>query len=154
MSENQLTRKQMESLLDQAKTGSLSTLSPSGYPYTLPVHFVRQGDKIYLHGRIAGEKLDNIQANPKVGFLVYQMGGLKYDPEQEAACEVYTEYESVVIRGDARLIEDLEEKKKILWAIVAKYMPDMTEKSMPDGEIRSTAVIEITPAECSGKFYK
>lgn len=151
MKEHPLTKEQITELLQAQAVGHFSTIGQDGYPYTCPVHFVYLDEKLYFHGLPKGEKLSNIEKNSKICFETCVMEGLILD---EKPCDVNTQYESVIVRGEAKVLEDLALKEKALLAVVEKYTPQLLEVGLPPQMVKGTAVVEITIANCTGKFYK
>jgi nitroimidazol reductase NimA-like FMN-containing flavoprotein (pyridoxamine 5'-phosphate oxidase superfamily) len=148
-----LTNEQIETLLVKAQVGRIATQSPEGYPYVVPMHFVYYNEKIYTHGLPKGQKLEYITQNPKVGFEVDEMIGLLYEGV-DVACHTNTEFNSVIILGNAKVLTDLEYKKEVLNKIVDKYTPHFSGKELSENMVRGTAVIEISVQKCTGKYYK
>lgn len=148
-----LSKSQIDEFLATAHSAAFATVDENGYPYNVPVNFIWQDDKLYIHGRATGTKTVNCEMNTKVGILIHQMGELEYDPNQERACAVMVHYTSVIIKGDIRRLENPEEKEKILWDIVGKYTPVLAKASMSDADVAKTAVYEITPVSVTGKTY-
>ena len=151
MKEHQLLEAEINELLATAKVGHIATINAEGYPYTLPVHFVYNDNKIYIHGLNKGEKIDNLAKNPKVCFEIEDMIGLIMN---DAACDVNTEYRSVVILGNGVIVEDDTKKKEILSLIVNKYTPTLSGQKFPEEMLIATGIIEITVNQLTGKFYK
>lgn len=152
MKTHQLTEEEINVLLEQEGVGRLATVSAQGMPYVTPVHFVFTDQKIYIHGLIRGQKLDNIAANPNICFEIDRFETLIM-PEGNSPCNVNTQYQSVIITGTAKVIEDEALKTKALNQIVDKYTPLLA--NLPLGNaVKTTAVIEITVNECTGKYYK
>jgi len=152
MKEHPLSTEEISALLLSQPVGNLGTVTPEGFPYITPVHYVVIGDKIYIHGLCAGQKTDYIKANPKIGFEVFKMNGLIHDPE--LPCETNTDYQSIIILGTAKLINDDALKIKVLDEVVKKFTPQHTGKPYPPAMLKATGVIEITPSETTGKFFK
>jgi len=151
MKTHQLTQTQITSLLASEPIGRLATLNQDGCPYITPVHFVLHNDKIYIHGLIKGQKIDNIKSNPNVCFEIDKME--KYLMSDEP-CDVNTEYASVIILGKAQLLTDEKAVIAALDKIVAKYTPALAGKPFPPNMLKATSIIEISMTECTGKFYK
>lgn len=152
MKTHQLTEKEINDLLAYSMVGRLATVSADGIPYVIPVHFAYENQKIYIHGLIKGQKLDNIAANANVCFEVDHFETFIMPPEN-SPCDVNTQYQSVIVMGTAKLIEGEKEKTEALNYIVEKYTPLLA--GMPFGNaIKATAVIEITVKEITGKYYK
>ncbi len=152
MKEHPLSTEEINALLLSQSVGNLGTVSPEGFPYVTPVHFVLIESKIYIHGLCAGQKIAYLQANPKIGFEVFKMNGLIHDPE--LPCDTNTDYQSVIILGTAKVIEDDTLKIKVLNEVVQKYTPQHAGKSYPSAMLKATGVIEITPSLITGKYFK
>jgi len=147
-----LTEQQIDQLLKRAQTGSLATLNPDGTPYSTPIHFIYFDGAIFFHGLPKGKKLDNIAHDSRVGFSVYEMDKLLLDPD-EKPCDTNTKYESVIISGTAKPIDDIEEKSTVLKRIVEKYTPHLVNNEIPNNMVKGTAVIRIDVEEMTGKYY-
>lgn len=84
-------------------------------PYVVPLNYgytMEDGKlTLYMHGAKTGHKLDLIRANPKVFF---EMDCDVHPFEGNHACQYGTTYASVMGRGVAYIIEDVEEKIKAL----------------------------------------
>ncbi len=152
MKTHQLPQEKLEALLQRSPAGALATVNADGTPYAVPVHFVRTESAVYVHGLPAGQKLENIRANPHVCLTVWEMIGLLPDAEGRP-CETNTAYESAVLQGRACLVEDLQEKQHALAAVIAKYMPELTGAPIPDNMLRGTAVLRIEPDAVTGKYW-
>ena len=68
-------------------------------------------------------------------------------------CDTNTAYASVVIQGKAQVVEDLNEKKAALSAIILKYTPHLAEKEIPFNMLKGTAVIKLSVCQMTGKYY-
>lgn len=153
MKTHSLTKEQIESLLFKGQVGRIATQDKSGYPYVVPVHYVYNNGKIYIHGLPKGQKIDNIIDNMKVGFEIDEMLGFQ-EEGVKMPCDVNTEFNSVIIVGNAEILTDLALKREALNKIVEKYTPRLSGKELPENMVNGTAVIEITVMECAGKYYK
>ena len=152
MKTHQLEETEINSLLAAESVGRLATVNADGTPYITPVHYVYFNQKIYIHGLIRGQKMDNITANPNVCFEIDQFEKLIF-PEDKSPCDVNTQYKSVIITGNARIVEDEKLKADALNLIVEKYTPNLS--GTPFGNsIKATGVIEITIKEMTGKYYR
>lgn len=149
-----LSKEETERLLQNQQVGHLATINPEGHPYVTPVHYVYMDEKIYIHGMGVGQKVENLQRNPLVGFEVQECGDFKVSPVAKTACNVNTEYESVIITGQAALVEDAALKEAVLWAFVRKYVPSLEALPMPATSIANTCVIELGIETMTGKFYR
>lgn len=153
MKTHPLTPKQIENLLFKAKVGRFATVSPDGFPYIVPTHFVYHNGKIYTHGLPKGQKIDYMIQNSKVGFEIDEMLDLIYG-DMEDPCDTNTKYNSVILLGHAKVLTNLSDKRTVLNCIVDKYTPCFSGKELPERMVQNTAVIEISIMECTGKYYK
>lgn len=105
---------EIKSILDTAKVLHLG-LVDGDEPYVVPMNYgytmVDGKLTVYLHGARRGHKLDLIRANPKV-FFELDCGITPF--EGDIACRYGITYESVMGRGTAEIVEDIEEKKLAL----------------------------------------
>lgn len=101
-------------ILDKSKVVHVGMID-GDEPYVVPMNYgyVLEDGKltIYLHGARRGRKIDVIKANPKV---FYEMCCDITPFEGEVACKYGITYASIMGRGLATLVEDVEEKKKAL----------------------------------------
>ncbi len=65
-------------LLDQPLIGRISVIDEEGYPHTIPIWFIRDGDEVMFISSRGGRKIRSIQANPKGALTV---GGDPYGSE-------------------------------------------------------------------------
>ena len=142
--------------LNEESTGRISSIDEQGFPQIIPMNFVFLNDLVYMHSHIRGEKIENIKRNSKVGFEVDRnlefLPSYFSDPEDASLAD--TLYISVVIKGEAQLVEDNEEKVLALNGLMEKYQPEGKYKPMNKnmGVLDATAVIKIIPKEMNGKY--
>lgn len=152
MKTHPLSDDKMNLLLQRARICTLATLNADGTPYCTPIHFVYCDGSVYFHGLPKGQKLDNIVRDPRVGATVFEMDGLLLDAD-EKPCDTNTKYESIIISGVAKVVEDINDKRKILEKIIEKYTPNLTNKKPTDDMINGTVVMQINVKQISGKYY-
>ena len=113
--ERQITDEaQIMDILDKGKVLHLG-LAVDNEPYVVPMNYgyTHEDGKlvIYLHSAVRGKKLDMIRANPKVFFEI----DCDLVPfESELPCQYGLAYSSVMGKGIARIVDDVEEKKKAM----------------------------------------
>jgi len=142
--------------LNEENTGRISSIDEQGFPQIIPMNFVFLNDSVYMHSHIRGEKIENIKRNSKVGFEVDRnlefLPSYFSDPEDASLAD--TLYISVVIKGEALLVENNEEKVLALNGLMKKYQPEGRYKPMDKDMdvLDATAVIKIIPKEMNGKY--
>jgi nitroimidazol reductase NimA-like FMN-containing flavoprotein (pyridoxamine 5'-phosphate oxidase superfamily) len=115
-----LPRDDALALLRQAEYGVLSSVTPDGQPYGVPLNFCVLDGAVYFHSAIEGYKLDNIAANSRVSFCV--VGGTEVLPDKFG-----TRYRSAIVFGAAEEVFE-DEKRRGLEGLLAKYSADFMEK--------------------------
>ena len=113
-------------------------------------------DAIYTHSHPIGEKLDNIKRNSKVGFEVDRhvcfLPSYYFHPTD--ASQADTLYISVVIKGNAMIVDDNEEKAEALNSLMKKYQKEGKYESldcyMPS--VQQVTVIKLIPQVMRGKY--
>lgn len=119
---NGMTRREREitdintitEILDKSKVLHLGMVD-GDEPYVVPMNYgytLEDGKlTVYLHGAKRGRKIDVIRANPKV-FIELECDIQPF--EGEVACKYGITYASVMGKGKAVLVEDVEEKRAAL----------------------------------------
>ena len=142
--------------LSSQQTGRISSIDENGFPQIIPMNFVFINDTVYIHSHIRGEKLDNIRRNQKVGFEVDKslefLPSYFSDPTDASLAD--TLYISVVIKGNASIVSDKEEKTNALNGLMKKYQPEGGyEPIKPDMDVlKEVEVIKIIPESLRGKY--
>ena len=142
--------------LSSQQTGRISSIDENGYPQIIPMNFVFINDVVYMHSHIKGEKLENIKRNQKVGFEVDKslefLPSYFSDPTDASLAD--TLYISVVIKGNANIILDKEEKTTALNGLMKKYQPEGGyEPIKPEMDVLDeVVVIKILPESLRGKY--
>ena len=137
-------------ILDTAKVLHLG-MSVDNEPYVVPMNYgyVMENGKLvlYLHSAVRGKKLDMIRQNPKV-FFALDCDRIPF--EGDKPCQYGISYASVMGRGNAHIVEDVEEKKRAMSIL----MKTQTEKdfTFEDRLVTIVAVIRIDVAEYTAKI--
>ncbi len=140
---------QIRAILDTAKVLHLG-LCVDNEPYVVPMNYgytMEDGRLVlYLHSAVRGKKLDMIRRNPNVFF---EMDCDRVPFEGKLPCQYGLAYSSVMGRGTARIIEDVEEKMQAMTTL----MKTQTQKDFTFNEqlVSIVAVIRIDVAEYSAK---
>lgn len=131
-------------ILDKAKVlhlglvdGDEAYVVPMNYGYTMEDGRLT----LYLHGAKRGRKIDLMRANPKVFF---EMDCDITPFEGEIACKYGITYSSIMGKGIAEIVEDVEEKKKALSIL----MKTQTQKDF-EFEDKMTAFVSVIRIDVS-----
>ena len=140
---------QIREILDTAQVVHLG-LCVDNEPYVVPMNYgytMEEGKlTLYLHSAVRGKKLDMIRSNPKVFF---EMDCDRKPFEGNLPCQYGLSYSSLMGRGTASIVEDVEEKKKAM-SILMKTQTDK-DFSFEDRLVSIVTVIRIDAAEYTAK---
>ncbi len=149
---NGMTRREREvtdineiiKILDESKVLHLGMVD-GDEPYVVPMNYgytLENGKlTIWLHGAKRGRKLDVMRANPKV-FFEMECGITPF--EGEIACKYGITYASIMGKGIAEIVEDIETKKSALSVL----MKTQTGKDF-EFEDKMAAVVSIIRIDVS-----
>ena len=136
-------------ILDTAKVLHLG-LAVDNEPYVVPMNYgycLEEGRlTLYLHSAVQGKKLDMIRANSRVFF---ELDCDRMPFEGKVPCQYGLVYSSVMGRGTACIVEDVEEKKQAMTLL----MKTQTGKDFEfnDRLVSIVAVIRIDVSEYTAK---
>lgn len=133
-----LSKEETIDILNSGTSGILGVLGDDGYPYTVPVSYTFEDDKILIHSAIEGHKVDSIKKNEKVSFCVI-------DRDEVKQKTFTSHYRSAIIFGRARIITGDSEKQAVLESIVEKLSPDYIEEGHEyiKNDMHRVVIIEI-----------
>ncbi|MGI0031879.1 MAG: pyridoxamine 5'-phosphate oxidase family protein [Nitrososphaeraceae archaeon] len=159
----------MIDFLNQEKVGRVASIDEQGYPQIIPMNFVYvkndmidtlSGNKnigaVYMHSHPFGEKIENIKRNSKVGFEVdsYVCFLPSYYFHPTDASQADTLYVSVVIKGNASIVQNKDEKANALNALMKKYQKEGGYESLSSNmaSVREVTVLKVVPDQIRGKY--
>jgi nitroimidazol reductase NimA-like FMN-containing flavoprotein (pyridoxamine 5'-phosphate oxidase superfamily) len=141
-----LDEQEAYAVLREAGDGVLATMGEDGYPYAVPLNHVLVDGALYLHSAISGHKLENLAFCDKVSYCAVA--------EREVVpAEVSTNYRSAVVFGRAVRLEDREERRKGLMALLQRFCPDHMDAGLREleNDFEHTAVLRIDIHRITGK---
>jgi nitroimidazol reductase NimA-like FMN-containing flavoprotein (pyridoxamine 5'-phosphate oxidase superfamily) len=137
----------------RAEIGHIATLWED-QPFITPTNFWYDPDRqeIYFHGATTGRLHANLNSYPQASFEASQWGKML---PSNIAMGFSIQYESVIAFGKVRILEDPQEKRRVLDALIGKYFPGMRpgEEYRPatTKELDGTAVYALAIESWSGK---
>ena len=140
---------QISHILDTGKVLHLG-LAVNNEPYVVPMNYgytMEDGKlTVYLHSAVRGKKLDMIRANPRVFFEI-DCDLMPF--EGRVPCQYGLVYSSLMGRGTAVLVDDVEEKKQAMTLL----MKTQTGKdfTFEDRLVTIVSVIRIDVEEYTAK---
>ena len=121
-------------------------LADEKQPYIVPLSFGFKNNTLYFHSAPEGKKIQMLRKNSKVCF--------EFDLDHEVvageeACNWGMKYRSVIGFGRASFVEDFQEKKAGLNAIMEHYAGGTFDYS--EAAINNTLVIKVEIESMTGK---
>lgn len=121
-----------------------------GQPFVIPTSYGRQNANLYIHGSAASRMLKQMKNGVAVCVTVTLLDGLVL---ARSVFNHSMNYRSVVILGEATLVEDPQEKLAALRSLSEHILPGRWEDSRPpnEQELRATSVLRVPIEEFSAK---
>ncbi|OBI49163.1 pyridoxamine 5'-phosphate oxidase family protein [Mycobacterium sp. E787] len=146
-------RDTVHGILDEALICHLGYLS-DGRPVVLPTTHVRLGETLYLHGSTGGGPMLAARAAPgglSVCVTATLVDGLVL---ARSAMHHSVNFRSVVVLGDARVVDDPAEKLTALRGLLDHIRPGRADDCRaPDArELAATGVLAVDLVEASAKL--
>lgn len=125
-------------IIDKSTYGVLSMVDDDNEPYSIPLSIARNGNTLYFHSAMDGRKVKALKKNSKVSVVfvgetkipeIYSNEELDEILKDESKAGILgskvftTEFESAIVVGKVKLVEDEEERAKGLRLICEKYTP-------------------------------
>jgi uncharacterized protein len=153
-------RPEIEQFLSEMSFGFLGTINEDGFPDITPLNFVYYKGSVYFHGSKIGQKFKNISHHLYVTFAVASEYALlpSYFTDPNLACPASAFFKSVIIKGNASIIDDLEEKAEVFMAFMEKLQPEggyqPIEVNNPDYKrnLKGVMLVKISTVDISAKF--
>ncbi len=120
-----------------------------GRPHVIPTAYARLDEQIYIHGSPASRLMKGKEVD--VCLTVTLIDGLVL---ARSAFHTSINYRSVVVLGRARLVTDIDEKRKALRCFTNHVIPGRWEQAKQplDSELKATSVLSLPLEEVSAKI--
>lgn len=140
----QLPNEECITILKQCTSGTLALHGDNAYPYTIPMSYVYHDGKIYFHSALTGHKIDAVNRNNKASFCVI----FKDDIVPE---KFTTGFQSVIVFGKIRIIDNSNEKRKAIELLAEKYSPGIDSENEINSAFDRMHMLELDIEHMSGK---
>lgn len=144
-----LPKEETVKILENGTSGTLSLLGDDDYPYALPLSYVFTGEKIYFHCAKSGHKIDAVKKHDKASFCVIAK-------DDVMSKEFTTYFQSAIVFGKIRILEDEKEIRKSIEILAKKYSPDDDNgiSKEIDKYYNSLCMLELCIEHMTGKEAK
>jgi len=143
-------RETVHAILDAGLVAHVAFVQ-DGEPVVVPMLYGRDGETVFLHGARKARVIRLLEGNARACINVTLLDGLVF---ARSAFASSMNYRSVTVFGRARLVDDLEDKKRALHIITESTMPGRRaelRKSL-ENELKMTGVIAVGIETASAKI--
>jgi uncharacterized protein len=143
-------RATIDAILDEALVAHLG-FTVDGQPYVIPTLHARIGDEVYVHGSSASRMVRTLAAGFPACLTVTLLDGLVL---ARSAFNHSMNYRSVVVLGEARMVEGSDERAAALEAFTERLIPGRWDECRPPSrqELKGTRVLALSLDEASAKL--
>jgi hypothetical protein len=141
----------IDAILDEALISHLGIADADGQPFVIPMLHARRGDVVYCHGSAAGRTMRALAAGAPACLTVTLLDALVL---ARSAVHHSANYRSVMLFGEAAVVDQPDEKLTALEAIVEHIVPGRWTDVRPpsENELKATSVLGMAIEEASAKI--
>lgn len=143
-------REQVNALLDSEYVAHVGFVDNDvNEPFVIPMAFARDNDRILLHGSTGSRLMMKITEGTQLCITVTKLNAIVV---AKSAFNSSMNYESVMIFGKAKLLED-DEKMAAMTAITDVLVPGMSSyaRALKPKEVAGTMIVEVPLTKYSAK---
>lgn len=139
----------VHSILDEALLCHVAFVD-GGDPVVLPTLHVRIGDELLIHGARRNRMMNKVAAGAAVCIEATVIDSVVLG---RSVLQNSVNYRSVVVMGQGRAIEDLDEVQTRMNALVDKFAPGRLPflRPLTEAELRSVLLVSVPITEASAK---
>lgn len=143
-------RETVHRILDAGLVAHVAVVQ-DGDPVVVPMLYGREGDTLYLHGARKARIIRMLEGTGKACVNVTLLDGLVF---ARSAFASSMNYRSVTVFGAARLVDELDDKKRALHVISEHAMPGRRAelRLSLENELKMTGVISVDIESASAKI--
>ena len=143
----QLTEAECIEILMKNTSGVLAVSGDNGYPYAVPLSYVYDNGSLFFHCAKSGHKLDAIKNCDNVSFCVI-------DQDLVVPKKYTTYFRSVIIFGQASVVDQKDEIRCAIEKLAVKYHPDDSKENRDyviEKESKNMCMVKIQIEHMTGK---
>ncbi len=125
-------------------------LADNDLPYVLPMNFALASDSVILHSAQSGRMWETLQKNRKV-CINWTLGEELAWQDVRVGCSYRVKSKSVLVEGKAEIIEDFDEKTRLLQVLMNQYSDGEFKFSKPS--VENVGVIKVKIENISAKEF-
>ncbi len=143
------SRVDIEHIIKACKTCYVA-MSDENVPYVLPMNFALDGDTVILHSAQHGRMWETLKKNPKV-CINWTLGEELAWQDEQVACSYRVKSKTVLVEGTVELIDDYDEKERMLKIMMAQYSTRKFRFNAP--AVKNVGVMKVHIDKISAKEF-
>lgn len=142
-------RNEINEVIKACKTCYVA-MSDGDTPYVLPMNFGLDGDTIILHSAQSGRMWETIRKNPKV-CINWTLGEELAWQDVRVGCSYRVKSKSVLVEGEIEVIDDYDEKYRMLQETMSQYSDREFKFSKP--AVENVGIMKVHIKKITGKVF-
>lgn len=142
-------REDIYNIIRACKTCYLA-MSENKNPYVLPMNFALDKDSVILHSAQSGRMWETLKTNPSV-CINWTLGEELVWQDVRVGCSFRVKSKSVLVEGKANLVEDFDEKTRLLKVLMSQYSKREFKFSKPS--VENVGIIMVPIEKISAKEF-
>ena len=142
-------RDEINNILKSCKTCFLA-MSENDFPYVLPMNFALDKDSVILHSAQSGRIWETLKRNNNV-CINWTLGEELAWQNVQVGCSYRVKSKSVLVEGKAEMIDDFDEKTRLLKLLMNQYSDREFKFSKPS--VENVGIIKVKIEKLSAKHF-
>lgn len=144
-----INRNEIDKIIRACKTCYLA-MTENDIPYVLPMNFALADDFVILHSAQGGRMWETLEKNPNV-CINWTLGEELAWQNVRVGCSYRVKSKSVIVEGKAEIVEDLNEKTRLLRILMSQY----SEREFKFGKpaVVNVGIIKVPIQKISAKEF-
>jgi nitroimidazol reductase NimA-like FMN-containing flavoprotein (pyridoxamine 5'-phosphate oxidase superfamily) len=142
-------RNEIEKIMTSCKTCYLA-MAEDNIPYVLPMNFALDGDSVILHSAQSGRMWETLQKNPNV-CINWTLGEELKWQDVRVGCSYRVKSKSVLVEGEAAIIDDYDEKYRLLEVLMRQYSDRKFKFNKP--AVKNVGIVKVKIKKLTAKEF-
>jgi len=142
-------RDEINNIIKLCKTCFLA-MSENDFPYVLPMNFALDKDSVILHSAQSGRIWETLKRNNNV-CINWTLGEELAWQNVQVGCSYRVKSKSVLVEGKAEMIDDFDEKTRLLKLLMNQYSDREFKFSKPS--VENVGIIKVKIEKLSAKHF-
>jgi nitroimidazol reductase NimA-like FMN-containing flavoprotein (pyridoxamine 5'-phosphate oxidase superfamily) len=142
-------RSEIEKIMTSCKTCYLA-MAEDNIPYVLPMNFALDGDSVILHSAQSGRMWETLQKNPNV-CINWTLGEELKWQDVRVGCSYRVKSKSVLVEGEAAIIDDYDEKYRLLEVLMRQYSDRKFKFNKP--AVKNVGIVKVKIKKLTAKEF-